>query len=144
MKSFEWGNNRKRYKSKIDAWLVILVFGLLFLSFAPIFVFAFSWLSFAIALLTVTMSAWFIFGTYYVVDDTRLYAYSGFIKFGPFNIGDITIISQTKSIESAPATSLDQIRIRFADKKSLIVSPKDKSGFISDLCRINGGILCEL
>lgn len=60
-----------------------------------------------------------------------------------YDINQIKKIKDTNySILSAPAASLDRIAIYFAQQKTpLVISPKDKMGFIRNLQSINPNIV---
>lgn len=50
---------------------------------------------------------------------------------------------ETKSPLSSPATSLDRLEIMYNKNESIIISPKDRTGFINELKTINPGIEVE-
>ncbi len=59
-----------------------------------------------------------------------------------YDINQIRKIKDTNSILAAPAASLDRIEIYFIQQKiPLIISPKDKNGFIRNLQSINPNIV---
>ncbi|MBF1507414.1 MAG: PH domain-containing protein, partial [Prevotella pallens] len=59
-----------------------------------------------------------------------------------YDINQIRKIKDTNSILAAPAASLDRIAIYFIQQKTpLIISPKDKNGFIKNLQSINPNIV---
>ncbi len=83
-------------------------------------------------------SVWF--GTGYYVSNGQLIA-----KIGPFvhskiAIDKITEISKTNSWISAPANSLDRLAIKSNENLLVMVSPKDKWGFVELLKSINPNI----
>ena len=50
------------------------------------------------------------------------------------------IAGTVRSAFSAPALSLDRIRITYNKYDEIVVSPKDKKVFLDDLTAINNGI----
>lgn len=85
-------------------------------------------------------------GTYYVIDGDKLVIYQ-FFRSTAFSIDKIKSIKPTKSILSAPATSLThRIAITFTDRKvlkssiPLIISPVRQDEFIAQLRSINPDI----
>ncbi len=89
-----------------------------------------------------------LLGCYYRIDGENLVVYSFFIP-SVYPINNIKSIKPTKSILSAPATSLThRIAITFSDRKvlkssmQLIISPARQDEFIAQLCAINPGIEC--
>lgn len=67
--------------------------------------------------------------TYYQVDDHQLLVKSGLFSW-KIPLCEIESIEPTHSFLSAPALSLDRLAIHYSDGKRVVVSPKDKSGFI--------------
>lgn len=80
---------------------------------------------------------------YYRIDGDRLIVYQMFIP-SVYPIDKISEICPTKSILSAPATSLtDRIAIKFSDRKvlkcsmPLVISPVNKAEFVDVLLKVN-------
>jgi hypothetical protein len=79
---------------------------------------------------------WCSYRTRYEVTPSDL-----IVRFGPFRttlaVGSIVRVAPTREITSAPAPSLDRLRIdyRAADglPSALLISPKDKEAFVRDL-----------
>lgn len=69
------------------------------------------------------------FYTYYQVDDYQLLVKSGLFSW-KIPLSEIESIEPTHSFLSAPALSLDRLVIHYGDGKRVVVSPKDKQGFI--------------
>ncbi|MFC3199468.1 PH domain-containing protein [Parapedobacter deserti] len=46
-------------------------------------------------------------------------------------------IEETRTLISAPAPSLDRLEIFYNKFDSIVISPKDKQGFIADLLKLN-------
>ena len=117
------------YKSKVDKGLLIAIIAIVLLSYLPL-LFEFSWI--ALALLVVTAA--FI---------ATLHIKCGIFLSSSFPIDRITKISKTNSCLSAPALSMDRIEIRFADKKTLVLSPKQRQAFIDHLRSLNPDIVVK-
>ena len=125
------------YRSKIDMWLIIVL-----LSTAAIpLVLAYvavqegsAWISHAvIAGVMSCFFIWLVLTTKYSIEETTLK-----IQSGPFTWQiekrEITKVTPTRSIISSPALSLDRLRIDYASgRSSILVSPKDKVGFVKAL-----------
>ncbi len=77
------------------------------------------------------------FRTYYTLKDSTLHIKFGFFSYPPIEISQIKEVSKTKSILSSPAPSLDRIEIKYGKFDKIIISPKDKQGFIKNLIQIN-------
>lgn len=89
-----------------------------------------------------------LLGCYYRIDGDKLVVYSFFIPTA-YPIDKIKSIKPTKSILSAPATSLThRIAISFTDRKvlkssiPLVISPVHQKEFINQLRSINPDIEC--
>lgn len=78
-----------------------------------------------------------ILTTYYVIDGSFLTIKSGFVVCMKIDIKTITTIVETNSIIGAPATSFDRLNILYNRHDNVLISPKDKSGFIDHVMRIN-------
>ena len=67
------------------------------------------------------------FNIKYSLSEDRLFVKNGFST-QSIPLKDITHITPTNSMLSAPALSLDRIEIRY-EGGSIVISPKDKDGF---------------
>src|SRR5687767_15165550 len=129
------------HSSKKDAWLFGLVWGVVLGALAVGLVIALAgdpragW-----ALFRVGVAALFavLLTTYpldYEVNGTELVARSGFMRWR-VPLATIQEVRPTRSAASAPAWSLDRLRIEYlkaARPRVLLVSPEDKAAFLRDL-----------
>jgi len=79
-------------------------------------------------------------GTKYIISEEKL-----IVKCSPFYnkkiaIAEITKIKKTNSPISSPAPSLDRIDIHYEKYNSVVISPKNKTEFITHLKSINPSI----
>jgi hypothetical protein len=122
------------FRSKIDLWLLVVLVAAAALPFTQALAGlqdGSSWISHTVtfALLAGSFS-WLVLTTKYTVtQDTLL------VQSGPFRWriakNEITQIAPSRSILSSPALSLDRLRIEYAaGRKSVLISPKDKEGFL--------------
>lgn len=86
---------------------------------------------------------------YYKIDGNQLIVYTFFVPTS-YPVDKIKEIKPTKSILSAPATSLShRLAITFTDRKVLkssmpvIISPANQEDFINQLLQINPSIICR-
>ncbi len=129
----------KRFPSKIDAWLVVVLVisvvaviagfvGVVIEGEEPIV----TALVGGVMLLTVLLIVSLLLRTYYSVEGDVLKVVSG-----PFRwrvpIGEIEALEPTHSPLSSPALSLDRLRIRYSGGKRILVSPADKRRFAKAL-----------
>ena len=84
------------------------------------------------ALLAVGLPIWLLVSTRYIVRPTELVVRSGpFVWRVPRE--RIVSISPSRSPLSAPALSLNRLEISYNEGETLLVSPKDREGFVSAL-----------
>jgi hypothetical protein len=81
------------------------------------------------------------FGTKYILTNDQLQVDSGF-SVQKIEITDITYITPTRSMSSAPALSLDRIKILYNDEE-ILISPKDKSRFYREIRARNPRIVID-
>jgi len=126
----------KRFKSKIDRWLLFVLVGVMVFEVVVMSVAAAQARGpgQALVLLAVTLGIIALIGslllrTHYDVDGTTLRIVSG-----PFcwkvPLDRIESVEATRSPLSSPALSLDRLRIRYGGKRRIMVSPADKPGFL--------------
>ena len=75
--------------------------------------------------------------TYYLIDGRFLIIRSSFLINKKIKISSVKKISETNNPLSAPAASLDRLEIIYDNNGSVLISPKDKSGFIKHITRLN-------
>lgn len=130
-------NQKKVYKSKVDAWLVaalaggvavlFYIAGMTLMSGGPMV-----WLQGLIVVAALVLTLWVVFGTRYIIEPDRL-----LIRSGPFRwtIGlvDIRAIKPTSNPVASPALSLKRLRIDYAEGQVVLISPRDQAGFMHEL-----------
>jgi len=77
------------------------------------------------------------FTTYYVIKGDALHIKSGFLVDKTISISTISNIVETTSFMSAPAASFDRLAISYGLSSVVVVSPKDKLGFVNDILKEN-------
>ena len=126
------------FRSKIDLWLVIVTIAI------PIMLLEFildglntpdkvaELVALAIVVAVLGLLTWLYFSTRYTISGDFL-----LVKAGPFSwvipIDDIVSVEPTRNPMSSPALSLDRLLIRYGHSAELLISPKDKSGFMTEL-----------
>ena len=123
------------FRSKIDAWLVIVLVGAATLVFvaAGTALRQASEVAVLVTVLVITLGAvlpvWILASTNYRVDGGTLH-----VRSGPFRwhipVASITRIEPSNSFESAPALSLTRLRVDYGAGKSILVSPADQQAFL--------------
>ena len=126
----------KRFKSKVDRWIRVLLIVVIVTEIWAIGTAAMQAGDplvmtgmIVIAIAVVGLLVWLLVGTHYTVDRGVIKVVSG-----PFRwkvpIDQITAVEATKSPLSSPALSLDRIRIRYGKRRRIMVSPADRAGFL--------------
>lgn len=126
----------KKYPSKIGFGIVffilaVLIVSSMFMISPPV------WFGLIVNILLLAFIAHIFATTFYVIDGRSLIIKSSFIVNKKIEVSRITKISETNNPLSAPAASLDRLEISYDQYGSVLISPKDKSGFISHITRLN-------
>jgi hypothetical protein len=82
--------------------------------------------------------------TYYVIEGQKLHIKCGLFFSETIEITSINKIRPTRLMMSAPAVSLDRLEILYNKFDSVLISPKDKEGFVKQLKKINPAIEARL
>lgn len=131
------------YKSKIGAVLVIPLVALT-VGTAVMMLSERDWWSFGGLLLTGAFVTHMMLSTYYRLDGSHLQIRCGFLYFKELDVYSVKKIVETSNPLSAPAASLDRLEIFYGHFKSVMISPRDKKGFIREMLRIHPGIEVKL
>lgn len=136
--------NKKTYSTKIDTWLLCLIF----FSLATIWVASISirwWFALSYGGTITLICLIGLCGYRYKIEDDTLTVYN-FFRPHRFPISKIRDARKTVGYTSTAGLSKDRVSIRFTDRsvrKSMMpleISPKDRDGFIQHLKRINPDI----
>jgi hypothetical protein len=128
---------RNVYPSKIDVWLFLLAVGV------PITVWGMTWfqepnwLGSVILVPVIAFILHLFLTTRYTIEGKTLIIRCGFLYRKKIDIQSILRIKETRNPLSSPATSLDRLEIRYGKSGWVLVSPRDKQGFVNALRRIN-------
>lgn len=135
------------YKSKVDTWLVLVVVAAVVVVLLPLFS-GFSWaymLAASGVLVCLVPVFALLFSIRYIVEGDKLTVSCGILGSSTYDIMSVRSIRPTLTLLSSPAASLNRIELRFSARRMrpLIISPKDKSGFIASLKSINPSIITD-
>jgi hypothetical protein len=81
-----------------------------------------------------------LFSIRYIIDGNRLLIRGGFFYRMEIDIQSIQRITKSRNPLSSPAASLDRLAIGWGHGDEMLVSPKDKIGFVQALQTINPNI----
>jgi len=129
----------KKYPSKISYGVVILIMSAFIGASIPI-ISPPLWSGLIIIILAFGFITHLFLTTHYLIDGSLLVVRSGLVVNKGIDINSIRLVSETNSIIGAPAASFDRLRIDYGKHGSILIAPKDKSGFIEHLTSINPNI----
>ena|SRR5699024_10519374 len=127
------------FPSKKDGWMVIIWWGtmIVFLQIAYEAIIQ-SQLMISIVMILIMIflaSTWF--HTRSIIADDLLVISFGFVYKKTIPIQEITSIRSTKNPFSAPALSLKRLEINYEKYETILVSPKNRNGFLAELKKYN-------
>jgi len=132
-----------KFKAKIDWWMLLI-----FVSFLALNIWAVWGLftggagSIILAIVFTPINIFLMLpiwlNTYYLLDESELLVKCGLGKGTRIGYSQITSVSKTRNLISAPALSLDRLEVRYKSisgsfSDTVIISPKDRAGFIEQL-----------
>ena len=126
----------KKYPSKISFGLLFFIL-LILAGSAILMVSPPVWLGLIVNVLLLVFIIHLFMSTYYLIDGRFLIIRSSFLINKKIKISSVKKISETNNPLSAPAASLDRLEIIYDNNGSVLISPKDKSGFIKHITRLN-------
>jgi hypothetical protein len=133
-----------RYNSAVSTWLVIVLVVALGLPLAGT-LYQQDWITSSILLATNAFVIHLFLNTYYVIGGEELRIKAGFLYTIKINIQDIKRIEKSTSLLSSPALSIsDRIEVFYGKFDSVLISLKNRSGFVEDLLKVNTGIVVKL
>ncbi len=130
-----------KYPSKVDFWMYALIGLIAGVAFYNVYVSKASLISLAPLALVIAFIFHIIFSTYYVVEGNILTIRSSFLVNRKIDILRIQKIEDSYNPLSAPAASLDRLKITYNNGMKTLISPKDKEAFIKHLKTIQPGIV---
>lgn len=124
------------YPSGISRGLVTIII-LVLLPVYALMIYLSLWIGLALLVVMTALIIDVFVNTRYTIEEETLWVQSGVFDKRQFDIKRITEIARTTSLESAPAASMNRIRLRFDKRQTLILSPRQQQAFIDHLLRIN-------
>jgi hypothetical protein len=127
------------YKSAISWWLWALV-AVPAVSTTVITLMEGDWVPLLIHAAVAAFVGHLFFTTFYVVEGDTLLVKSSALVNIKIDIGVIRKIKETNNPLSSPALSLDRLWIDYGKGAAVMISPKDKEGFIRHILQINPSV----
>lgn len=127
----------EKFSSKVDWAFVLIPFTILF---SVLYIFIYSKLFWPSILLIIPIIVYLFnifLDTYYIIEKKYLSIKCGMFYKKKILISNIIEINEVFDISNAPALSISRIEIRYDRNKSILLSPKNKSKFISLLKNMN-------
>ncbi len=131
-----------RYTSKIGPELVVPL-SLILATVAGIMIIAKLWIGLILVMAASLFCIHMFLTTFYRVVGHTLEISCGFLFNITIDIHDIKTIGETRNPISSPAASIDRLDIGYGKKDHVLISPKDKQGFIKELLGINPAIVVK-
>lgn len=128
------------YKSKIGKGIVAFI-AICFVMPAYFLVHEFNLLALVILAVSAALIAYLFAKIKYEIDGGQLKIHGDLAGSKPIEISTISSVKETNNPIASPAASLDRLEITFGKAASkVLVSPKNKAGFIEHLLKINPNI----
>ena len=134
---------QKRYHSKIGLGIVVFIVAVIGLTLLPL-LFSGAWFGVGLILPLAGFIVHLFATTHYTISGNSLVINSGFLFKKRIQIDQIEQIRSSRSLISSPACSLDRTEIKYSHSKTILLSPKDQSGFVNHLKSINGQIVIQV
>lgn len=133
------------FKSKVDAWLVVLIvlIGLGTGAIALLETDTGSWIAVAVIVVICTAVLSMLYSIRYVVIGTQLQIFYTRKISSSYDLRELKSLRPTHNPLSAPAASLDRLELKFTRYRDILISPKDKAGFIALVKAINPEVRIE-
>lgn len=132
-----------KYTSKVGLELVIPI-SILCLGIGGFMAYQGIWIGLGIILLCSLFIIHVFATTIYQMDTDTLRITSGFFFHECIEIKSIRKVSESRNILQSPALSLDRIELIYNRFESILLSPRDKAGFVAELLKRNPTIEVQL
>ena len=123
------------YPTKVSVTLVLIISIIVGCTLVPLIINS-KWILFFIDLLVYAILLYLMLSIKYEINDSQLIIHQTMGKM-IIDINTIKSIEPTHTILSAPASSLDRLRISYNKYDEVVISPRRKEEFIRQLQSIN-------
>jgi Bacterial PH domain len=134
-----------RYKSKKDAWLIAIIAVAFLISLISLVLTLITpgalqqggWVSVVVIVVVWAFVGSLIWPLYYEITPSELVVRSGFLHW-EIPLSSIQRVQPSHNMLSSPALSLNRLRIEYirnGKTRFMLISPKDKPGFLWDLAQ---------
>ncbi|MGO4772970.1 PH domain-containing protein [Flavobacterium sp. W22_SRS_FK3] len=129
----------EKFKSKIDLWFVFFL-GIMFSVIIIKMAYDRLWGGLVFMIFTTACIVYMFVTTFYIIEDEKLTIKCGFLFHVSIAVASIKKISETNNIMSSPALSFDRLEILYNKFDTVLISPKDKQGFMEAIQKINPSV----
>jgi hypothetical protein len=133
----------KVYKSKIGLEIAIPLALIIGTTWIAVSLDEPHWRGTVILMPVVLFIVYMFSNTHYTITREHLIVRGGFLVHLKIEVARITKIKETYNPLSSPANSLDRLAVIYNDNSSVLISPKDKHGFIAELLVLNPEVEVE-
>lgn len=133
----------KIYKSKIGLEIV-LILAVAFGSIAISMVISGDYKPLVLNVFILAGIFYIFMKTEYTISNNKLNVKCSVFINNDIEIKSIRRIKETYNPISAPAASIDRLELLYNESDTVLISPKDKRGFIADLLKINPNIEVQM
>jgi hypothetical protein len=124
-----------RFTTKVDLWLGLLVGVSMLIGLGAVTLAAVqegAWTVFAAFAVVFLVIGAVCYPTDYTFEDRHLIVRSGLIRYR-IGLEEIRWVRPSREAWSSPAWSLDRLKIQYGEKKWILISPKDREGFLNEI-----------
>ncbi len=129
----------KKYNSKVDLWLYLLIYISIILPAIPILLIDFNWIVTIFLFVILAALTLYPLGIKYTINGKVLSIHCPFFSTQVIDIFDILLIESTHTLDSSPAASIDRLKLTYKHG-CVIISPKKKKDFVNHILSINSKV----
>ncbi|RZK78907.1 MAG: hypothetical protein EOO92_10295 [Pedobacter sp.] len=135
---------RRTFHSKIGLSLLLPIISVLSIVTALTILNEVNWVGLIILGATTAFVVHLLLTTRYTIIGDQVNIECGFLYNQTLDIHSIIKLTETNNPLSSPATSLDRIAIYYGSYDQVLISPKDKEGFIREILNVNPDVTVEV
>ncbi len=127
----------KTYRTRISVALIVFIVVVLLVCLLPAITGEGGWRMLISLCLVAVPMFYLLYAIKYTIDGTTLKVTVLSIFTDKYDLTKLVSVVPTRSILSAPASSLKRIRLDFSDGTAVIISPRYQEDFLAELRKIN-------
>ena len=127
----------KTYRTRISVGLVVFIIVVLLVCFLPGILGEGGWRMLISLCLVAVPMFYLLYAIKYTIDGTTLKVTVLSVFNDKYDLTKLVSVVPTRTILSAPASSLKRIRLDFSDGNAVVISPRYQEDFLDELRKIN-------